>query len=84
MAIETYWMKKVSLCSQRQQPQTRFQIPGSHTRVKLLKTRVNSWVYYVGLVSKPLKTTSDVDLDRPCLNLIFISMVLVQFFFMIK
>lgn len=34
---ETYWMEEVGLRSQRQQPETRLQVPGAHARVELLK-----------------------------------------------
>lgn len=34
---ETYWMEEVGLRSQRQQPETRLQVPGTHARVELLK-----------------------------------------------
>lgn len=36
---ESYWMKEICLCSQREQPQTGLKVPSAHTWVKLLKTK---------------------------------------------
>lgn len=69
---ETYWMEKVRLRSQRQQPETRLQVPGPHARVELLKEKTQTQIsLFIPFLSHSLRVAKGANLTLDIIWLVF-------------